>query len=99
MMPKEFAAVFEQKQKEKGWADATCAATFYQALEDHILSAIMKPILAKPIAHLSLHFDGVRVDKARVQLEGGDGDHMCHIWRMQSKRILDSKLCWWSRSI
>ena len=71
--------MFEQKQMEKGWADATCAATMYQALEDHILSAIMKPILAKPISHLSLHFDGVRVDKARVQLEGGDGDHMCRM--------------------
>ena len=43
MMPNEFDAMHEQKQKEKGWADATCAAIFYQAIEDHIVSPIVMP--------------------------------------------------------
>ena len=34
-------------------------------------------VLAKPTSHLSLHYDGIRVDAGRVALEGGDGDSMC----------------------
>lgn len=78
--------MFEQKSQEKGWADATCSATFYFAVEDHILTAMQTAILSKPTSHLSLHFDGVRVDKARVVAEGGGGEHMCQFLEDVIKR-------------
>jgi hypothetical protein len=71
LMPKEFDVVMEDKQKDKGWAEATMSATLYFAIEDHILTSLLKAVQAKQTTHLSLHFDGVRVDKTRVQLEGG----------------------------
>ncbi len=77
LMPKEFEVIQEEKAKDKGWAEATCSATLYFAIEDHILASIEKAIKSKPTTHLSLHFDGVRVDKTRVQLEGGDTDQFC----------------------
>ena len=77
LMPRQFEAISAEKASDKGWADATCSSTFYFALEDHILSSIVKAIRAKPTAHLSLHFDGVRVDKARVLVDGGDPQHFC----------------------
>ena len=86
LMPKEFEVVLENKEKDKGWAEATMSATLYFAIEDHILSTILKAVQSKKTSHLSLHFDGVRVDQTRVQLEGGDGDHFC---RFLEKAILD----------
>lgn len=86
LMPKEFEAIMEDKQKDKGWAEATMSATLYFAIEDHILSSLVKVVQAKETTHLSLHFDGVRVDKTRVELEGGDGDHFC---RFLEKAILE----------
>ena len=52
------------------------ATTLYFAIEDHILASLQKAIQAKPTTHLSLHFDGVRVDKDRVQLEGVGSDNL-----------------------
>ena len=77
LMPKEFEAILEEKVKDKGWAEATMASTLYFAIEDHILSSLVKAVRAKDTAHLSLHFDGVRVDRTRVERDGGDGDHFC----------------------
>ena len=54
----------------KKWAEASIAAMFYQALEDHILQAMMDYIQQKPAQHVSLHYDGVRVDKTRIEADG-----------------------------
>lgn len=86
LMPKEFEVILEDKQKDKGWAEASCSSTLYFAIEDHILASLLKAVQAKQTSHLSLHYDGVRVDKYRVQLSGGDSDHFC---RFLEKAILE----------
>ena len=79
MMPAEYDATREELKPGGGkkWAEASIAAMFYQALEDHILQAMLDYIQQKPAQHVSLHYDGVRVDKTRIEAEGGDSTHMC----------------------
>ena len=48
LMPKEFEAIMEEKQKDKGWADATMSATLYFAIEDHIRASFLKAFQARP---------------------------------------------------
>ena len=98
LMPKEFEAIMEEKQKDKGWADATMSATLYFAIEDHSLSSLVKAVQAKDTNHLSLHFDGVRVDKTRVEREGGDGDHFSRCLEQPILEALAMRSSWQSRS-
>ena len=70
MMEKEFEAMREQPQRDKMWPEASCASTFYFAVEDHIATAMIKAVLAKQTQHFSLQYDGLRVDKARIEHEG-----------------------------
>ena len=99
LMPKEFEAIINDKQNSKGWADATMSATLYFAIEDYILSSLLKAVQTKETNHLSLHFDGVRVDKTRVELEGGDGEHFCRFLEKPSWRTVAMRCNWQSRSI
>ena len=78
MMEKEYTAIRDQVQRgKKKRAEASTVAMFYQALEDHILQAMLVHILERPAQHVSLHHDGVRVDNERISSEGGDATHMC----------------------
>ena len=43
------------------WPQASCLYFMWTALEDYILSSIINFLTAKPTKHLSLHYDGVRV--------------------------------------
>jgi hypothetical protein len=61
--------VYTEAIQTKGYAEASCFAYLWNAVEDHILSNWVAFILEKDVKHLSLHFDGVRVDKERC---GGD---------------------------
>ena len=95
MMEKEFEVMREQPQRDKMWPEASCASTFYFAVEDHIATAMIKAVLAKQTQHLSLHYDGIRVDKARIEHEGGDANHMCRMLEDAIKKDTgyEVKLC------
>ena len=95
MMEKEFEVMREQPQRDKMWPEASCASTFYFAVEDHIATAMIKAVLATKTQHLSLHYDGIRVDKARIEHEGGDANHMCRMLEDAIKKDTgyEVKLC------
>ena len=80
-LPNTYAAYCEEKRK---WPEASTFAAFWQRVEDLILSCWRNWILALPTAHISLHFDGLRVDRARVfachdSVEAFNADAMAHI--------------------
>ena len=50
----------------KTWPEASMAFLVYASIEDNILQALVEHVRSKPTRHLSLHFDGVMVDKDRV---------------------------------
>jgi hypothetical protein len=61
--------VYAEAAQTKGFAEASCFAYLWNAVEDYILSNWVDFIVKGDVKHLSLHFDGVRVDKERC---GGD---------------------------
>ena len=61
--------VYAEAALTKGFAEASCFAYLWNAVEDYICSTWVDFILQEEVRHLSLHFDGVRVDKQRC---GGD---------------------------
>jgi hypothetical protein len=61
--------VYEEAAQTKGFAEASCFAYLWNAVEDYICSTWVDFILQGDVKHLSLHFDGVRLDKERC---GGD---------------------------
>lgn len=66
-LPREFEHLTEQKDK---WAESAILAVFWQRAEDFILQAWGEWIVQQPIAHLSLHFDGVRIDRSCLEQLG-----------------------------
>ena len=60
-----------QDNKNVAWPEASCLAHLWQGVEDVVLTAMTNYTAQHPYQHLSLHFDGLRIDKARVQLAGG----------------------------
>ena len=44
------------------WAFGSCFAIWWQRFENHLALQWVEFIIRRPIQHLSLHFDGVRVD-------------------------------------
>ena len=57
----------------KKWPESSTLAYVWQGLEDHILDAMVQYVEQKPTQHVSLHFDGLRVDRARVTLDLEEG--------------------------
>ena len=62
-LPDAYALIAETDKK---WPEASTLAMWWQRAEDHILRAWQFFILEKPVTHVSLHFDGLRTDRARV---------------------------------
>ena len=53
-------------EKKEGWPEGQTFAIFYQRAEDYVLRQWQAWLLEKPVKHLSLHFDGVRINKDAV---------------------------------
>ena len=66
-MPDVFAVLNTEGGKD--FPEASCCNYLTQGVEDFILNAWLKQIKQKQTNHLSLHFDGVRVDRERVGKE------------------------------
>jgi len=67
-----------------GWPEASALAFMWQGVEDNILAGCRDFVLSKPTAHLSLHFDGVRVDRDRVRAETSSADPVGHFCELLS---------------
>ncbi len=67
-IPEAYAAISET---DKQWAEASTFAVWWQRAEDYILRSWQMWVLQRPVKHLSLHFDGLRLDRARVQSSHG----------------------------
>ena len=59
--------------RAKQWPEASTLAYLWQGVEDRIVEVMTEAVLSTPTQHLSLHFDGVRVDSTRVRAHS-DGD-------------------------
>ncbi|CAK0791818.1 unnamed protein product [Prorocentrum cordatum] len=59
------AELRDDKKKEK-WPEGQTFSTFYQRAEDYILRQWQTWVLMQPVMHLSLHFDGVRINRDAV---------------------------------
>lgn len=55
-----------RKSETRRFPESTTLHYFWTPVEDHILRSWCRFVKEKPTAHLSLHFDGIRVDKDRV---------------------------------
>ncbi|CAK0887523.1 unnamed protein product [Prorocentrum cordatum] len=53
-------------EKTGKWPEGQTFSTFYQRAEDYILGQWQTWVLAQPVKHLSLHFDGVRISRDAV---------------------------------
>ena len=51
---------------KRDWPEATAYHYFWTGAEDYVLDAWSEFVLQQPTRHLSLHFDGLRVDADRV---------------------------------
>ena len=63
----------EEEGEARRWPEASTLAFFWQGVEDFILEAMVQYARMHPAQHISLHFDGIRIDRARVRLESTDG--------------------------
>ena len=57
---------------ETRWPEASTLAHMWQGVEDHVLHAMLGVVMTRPVEHVSLHFDGLRVDRPRVKVEARD---------------------------
>ena len=88
-LPDVDAALRSSKTDEKRWPEASCASYMWIGVEDMIVQAMANCVSAKPYAHLSLHFDGGRVDKACCQAESGADGTPLPICKALEAHILD----------
>jgi len=68
-----------------GWPEASALAFMWQDVEDNIIAACRDFVMSKPTARLSLHFDGVRVDRDRVRAETSAADPVGHFCELLSE--------------
>ena len=61
--------VFDQLQKDEtcNWPMGSTFAYFYQGVESYILEKWLEFVLRYEHQHLSLHYDGIRIDNHSVQ--------------------------------
>ena len=57
----------------KKWPEASTLAYLWQGVEDHVLEVMLQFVRGQMTEHVSMHFDGLRVDRGRVRLEAEDG--------------------------
>ena len=76
----------ETESNSKKWPESSTMAYLWQGVEDHILRAMLDYVCQEPVSHVSLHYDGVRVDKTRVSLEGSREDCV----QVMCKRLSES---------
>lgn len=62
--------------ERRDWPESTALHYLWTAGEDYILQAITSAVLLVPTKHLSLHFDGIMVDDARVGDHSGFQDYI-----------------------
>ena len=65
MLPEVHSTVRSRKLEEGKSPEASTFATWWQSVECHIMDVCMASLANKKPDHLSLHFDGVRISKAR----------------------------------
>ena len=59
--------VFDQLlSDDTRWAEASTFSFMWQGVEDYVISSIVDLAREEQLRHLSIHFDGVRIDTARV---------------------------------
>ncbi|CAK0792945.1 unnamed protein product, partial [Prorocentrum cordatum] len=71
LLPKVHLAM---QQHEGKWAESSTFSYLWQGVENYILQHVLNFICEERVKHLSLHFDGVRVDVDRVAVTGSLGD-------------------------
>ena len=98
LMPKEFEAIMEDKQKDKGWAEATMSATLYFAIEDHILSLFVKAAQAKEPPTCLSTLMGSALTRPEWSSKGVTAITSVASWRRPSWRTLAMRCNWQSRS-
>ena len=69
-MPDELQALIRDPKVD--WPASSCAAHFWQGAEAAIMRRFLDFARQKPLRHLSLQFDGVRIDQARLFSENDD---------------------------
>ena len=90
-MPKEFEVILEQKQKDKGWADATCAAALYFAIDDDVLALLQKAIQAKPATRLPFTSMGFELIETECSSKGWTATTCAACWKSPSLRTLGTR--------
>ena len=75
MLPGVLKALKEgQHAQDKKFPEASCASYMWSGVEDMVACSLAQHLRQKTGTHLSLHFDGVRVDKNRCKEYGGEAE-------------------------
>ena len=69
-MPQELKVLTSDQKVD--WPAASCAAHFWQGAEAALMRRFLDFARQKPLNHLSLQFDGARIDKSRVLAENDE---------------------------
>ena len=69
-LPDVHETLLRADERECRWPEASLASHLWQGVEDHVLSSMRQFAAARHCSHLSLHFDGIRIDRAAAL----DGD-------------------------
>ncbi|CAK0802818.1 unnamed protein product [Prorocentrum cordatum] len=71
LCPEQFKLLESAQHK---WLEASLASYMWQGVEDHCLEQWVDFVMEEKVSHVSLHFDGLRVDKGRALLSQAGGD-------------------------
>ncbi|CAK0905471.1 unnamed protein product [Prorocentrum cordatum] len=71
LYPEQFKLLESAQDK---WSEASLASYMWQGVEDYCLEQWVDFVMEEKVSHVSLHFDGLRVDKGRVLLSQAGGD-------------------------
>ena len=95
IMEKEFVTLLQEPEI---WAEASVASHLWMGVEDFVIWQWTQLITQHRFEHLSLHFDGIRVDRVCVELissvHQGDEettrqDAVAHVCELSTKHIMD----------
>ena len=65
--------IYHESKAKRQWPEAYMFYLLWTMVEDDLLHAMTEFLDPSACQHLSLHFDGLRVDKGRVEALGGEG--------------------------